>query len=37
MVGDSSQHLPLSGAFEIVGQSANVGKDKVFFSDVSVD
>jgi beta-glucosidase len=37
MIGDSSQHLPLSGKFGIVGQSANVGKDKVFFSDVHVD
>jgi len=32
MVGNSSQHLPLSGRFEIVGQSANIGADKVFFS-----
>ena len=32
MVGHSSQHLPLTGAFEIVGQPADVGADKVFFS-----
>jgi beta-glucosidase len=37
MVGNSSQHLPLAGTFEIVGQSANVGQDKVFFSDVRFD
>jgi len=36
MVGNSSRHLPLTGTFEIVGQSANVGKDKVFFSDVKI-
>jgi len=32
MVGRSSQHLPLTGEFEIVGQPTDVGADKVFFS-----
>jgi beta-glucosidase len=38
MVGSSSEHLPLSGTFEIVGQPANVdvNADKVFFSQVEV-
>jgi beta-glucosidase len=36
MVGSSSQHLPLSGTFEIVGQPADVSADKVFFSQVQV-
>jgi len=34
LVGSSSQQLPLSGRFEIVGERAEVGK--VFFSGVSV-
>jgi len=36
MVGNSSQHLPLTGAFEISGQATGVGDEKVFFSDVNV-
>jgi beta-glucosidase len=36
MVGSSSQHLPLSGAFEIVGQATDVANEKIFFSDVNV-
>jgi beta-glucosidase len=36
MVGSSSEHLPLSGTFEIVGQPADVSADKVFFSRVQV-
>jgi beta-glucosidase len=36
MVGNSSQHLPLSGTLEIVGQSTKIGKDRVFFSDVRI-
>jgi hypothetical protein len=32
MVGHSSQHLPLTGEFKIVGQPTDVGADKVFFS-----
>jgi beta-glucosidase len=36
MVGSSSQHLPLSGTFEIVGQPADISADKVFFSQVQV-
>lgn len=34
MVGNSSHHLPLSGAFEVVGQRADIRADKVFFSQV---
>ncbi len=36
MVGHSSQHLPLSGTFEIVGQPAGISTEKVFFSQVQV-
>jgi beta-glucosidase len=36
LVGNSSQHLPLTGTFEIVGQAAGVS-EKMFFSDVRVD
>jgi beta-glucosidase len=36
MVGSSSGNLPLKGMFEIAGQPANVGKDKIFFSQVQV-
>jgi hypothetical protein len=32
MLGNSSQHLPLSGTFEIVGQRVDISADKVFFS-----
>ncbi len=35
MLGNSSQHLPLTGTFEIVGQRADVLK--AFFSDVRID
>jgi beta-glucosidase len=37
LLGDSSQHLPLSAAFEIIGQTTDISQDKVFFSDVSID
>jgi beta-glucosidase len=37
MVGDSSQHLPLSGTFEIVGQPADVNNDRTLFSDVKIE
>jgi beta-glucosidase len=37
LLGDSSQHLPLSAALEIIGQTADISQDKVFFSDVSID
>ncbi len=37
MVGRSSQHLPLTGTFEVVGQTADVAGDRVFFSDVEVE
>jgi beta-glucosidase len=38
MVGSSSEHLPLSGTFKIVGQPANVdaNADRVVFSQVQV-
>jgi beta-glucosidase len=36
MVGNSSTSLPLGGSFEIVGESADVRNNKVFFSDVHV-
>jgi beta-glucosidase len=36
MVGNASDHLPLTGTFEIVGQSADI-TDKVFFSEVNVE
>jgi beta-glucosidase len=32
MVGNASDHLPLTDQFEIVGQRTDVGTDKVFFS-----
>jgi beta-glucosidase len=34
MVGNASDHLPLSGRFEIVGQRTEVDNAKVFFSQV---
>ncbi len=37
LVGDSSEHLPLTGQFEIVGQVTEVGDDKVFSSQVVVE
>jgi beta-glucosidase len=37
MVGDSSQHLPLSGGFEIVGQPADVRSNKILSSDVKIE
>ena len=37
MVGDSSEHLPLTGQFEIVGQAAEVGDDKEFACQVRVE
>jgi beta-glucosidase len=36
MVGNSSQHLPLTGTFEVVGQRAGISTEKVFFSQVQV-
>ena len=36
MLGPSSQDLRLEGEFEIVGESATVNGDKVFFSQVQV-
>ena len=36
MVGNASNHLPLTGTFEIVGQPADI-TDKVFFSEVNVE
>jgi beta-glucosidase len=37
MVGNSSQHLPLTGTFEIVGQTTGISAAKAFFSDVKID
>jgi len=37
LVGNSSQHLPLTGAFEVIGQATDISDDKVFFSDVKTD
>lgn len=36
MIGSSSADVPLKGAFEIIGNSADVRNNKVFFSDVAV-
>lgn len=36
MVGNSSDSLPLKGAFEIIGSKVGVGQEKVFFSNVHV-
>jgi beta-glucosidase len=36
MVGNSSAVLPLQGAFEIVGPTADIRNNKVFFSKVHV-
>ena len=37
MVGSSSEHLPLSGTFEVVGQPADANENKTLFSDVIVE
>lgn len=37
MVGNSSQHLPLTGTFEIAGQTTYISHDKVFFSGVEIE
>jgi beta-glucosidase len=37
MVGSASNHLPLTGTFEIAGQTTDISDDKVFFSDVNVE
>jgi hypothetical protein len=36
MVGNSSQHLPLTGTIEIVGQRCDISQDRVFISQVHV-
>ena len=36
-VGNASNHLPLTGVFEIAGQTTDISDDKVFFSDVNVE
>ncbi|MEZ4519309.1 MAG: glycoside hydrolase family 3 N-terminal domain-containing protein [Chloroflexota bacterium] len=36
MVGNSSEHLPLTGSFEIMGQTTGIQDNKVFFSQVHV-
>jgi len=37
MVGCSSEHLPLTGALEIIGQTTDAGDDKVFFSRIGIE
>ena len=37
MVGNASNHLPLTGTFEIAGQTTDISDDKVFFSDVNIE
>jgi beta-glucosidase len=37
LVGNSSKHLPLTGQFELVGQRAEAGEERVFFSQVRVE
>lgn len=37
MVGGSSEHLPLTGALEIIGQTTDAGDDKVFFSRIKIE
>jgi beta-glucosidase len=37
MVGNASNHLPLTGTFEIAGQTNDISDDKVFFSDVNIE
>jgi len=37
MVGKASNHLPLTGTFEIAGQTTDISDDKVFFSGVNVE
>ena len=37
MVGNASNHLPLSGTFEIAGQTTDISDDKVFLGDVNVE
>ncbi|MBC7251062.1 MAG: glycoside hydrolase family 3 C-terminal domain-containing protein [Anaerolineae bacterium] len=36
MVGNASNHLPLTGTLEITGRAVDVSREKVFFSDVTV-
>lgn len=37
MIGSSSEDIRLTGAFEITGETRQLGMDKVFFSDVRVE
>ena len=37
MVGCSSEHLPLTGALEIIGQTTDASDDKVFFSRIKIE
>jgi beta-glucosidase len=37
MVGSSSENLPLTGTFEIIGQTTSVGDSRVFFSEVQLE
>jgi len=36
MIGCSSEHLPLTGALEIIGQTTDASDDKVFFSRIKI-
>ena len=36
MVGNASNHLPLTGMFEIAGQTTDISGGKVFFGDVNI-
>ena len=36
MIGNSSEHLPLKGQFDITGQPTSVSEQKVFFSQVEI-
>jgi hypothetical protein len=37
MVGPSSEHLPLTGTLEMVGQTTDASDDKVFFSKTEIE
>ena len=37
MVGNAFNHLPLTGVFEIPGQTTDISDDKVFFRDVNIE
>jgi len=37
IVGGSSEHLPLAGALEIIGQTTDASDHKVFFSRIEIE